>query len=37
MTTEHYCQSLGYLVVALSDQPELLRPTVVYVIDDYSN
>ncbi|KXN82440.1 Translational activator gcn1 [Leucoagaricus sp. SymC.cos] len=26
---EHYCQSLGLLVVALSDQPELLRPTVV--------
>jgi hypothetical protein len=30
-TTEHYCQSLGLLVVALSDQPELLRQTVVYV------
>ncbi|KAF5354845.1 hypothetical protein D9756_005584 [Leucocoprinus leucothites] len=25
---EHYCQSLGLLVVALSDQPELLRPIV---------
>lgn len=33
---EHYCQALGSLVVALSDQPELLRPTVVYVIT-YNN
>lgn len=29
---EHYCQSLGSLVVALSDQPELLRQIVEYVI-----
>lgn len=30
--TEHYCQALGSLVVALSDQPDQLRPIVVYVI-----
>lgn len=29
--TEHYCQAVGLLVVALSDQPELLRQTVTYV------